>query len=77
METPKVFTEHPRDGGSYIANPDGTYTQREATTGERRCKCRPESAATAPTAAAAPAVEATADDAPPAPQRKARHRSDD
>ena len=51
METPKIFTEHPRDGGSYIANPDGTFTQREPTTGERPCGCRPESLAPAPAAA--------------------------
>ncbi|MBA8886161.1 hypothetical protein FHW12_000352 [Dokdonella fugitiva] len=71
---PKIFTEHPRDGGSYIANPDGTFTQREPTTGERPCRCRPESMQ--PAVAKEP--EAIADAAPEAEaaptQRKARTR---
>lgn len=33
----------PQDGGSYRREPDGSLTQLEPPTGERPCKCRPQS----------------------------------
>lgn len=47
----------PQDGGSYRRNPDGSLTQLSPTTGERPCKCRPESVGNAdPAARAVPLV---------------------
>ena len=51
---------NPPDGGSYRRNPDGSLTQLSPTTGERPCKCRPESiAGDDPAAPVAPAIEQT------------------
>lgn len=48
----------PQDGGSYRREPDGSLTQLSPTTGERACKCRPESISnTDPSLPAAPAIE--------------------
>lgn len=33
----------PQDGGSYRREPDGSLTQISPPTGERPCKCRPQS----------------------------------
>lgn len=48
----------PQDGGSYRREADGSLTQLSPTTGERPCKCRPESISNNdPTLPAAPLIE--------------------
>lgn len=49
---------NPQDGGSYRRNPDGSLTLLSPTTGERPCKCRPQSVSNDdPALPAAPAIE--------------------
>lgn len=49
---------NPQDGGSYRRNPDGSLTLLSPTTGERPCKCRPQSISNDdPALPAAPAIE--------------------
>lgn len=48
----------PQDGGSYRRNPDGSLTLLSPTTGERPCKCRPDSISnTDPALPEAPPIE--------------------
>lgn len=55
-ETEEKPRKHPIDGGSYIRNEDGTRELIDCT-GDRPCKCRPESlVAPAANVAAAPAT---------------------